>query len=60
MDGLFKRECLRKRRRSELPDNARVIGSRFHYKIKRHQGGEMRNKVKAPKGEIGRTGAAHV
>ena len=46
MAGLFKRECLRKRRRSELPDDARVIGSRFHYKIKRHQGGEMRNKVK--------------
>ena len=44
--GLFERGCLKKVKRSDLPAGTRVIGSRFHYKIKRHSAGEHKNKVK--------------
>ena len=44
--GLFERGCLKKVKRSDLPAGTRVIGSRFHYKIKRHSAGKHKNKVK--------------
>ena len=33
--------CLKKVQRSDLPAGTRVIGSRFHYKIKRHSAGKV-------------------
>ena len=44
--GLFKRGCLKKVKRSDLPVGTRVIASRYHYKIKRHSAGEHKLKVK--------------
>ena len=46
MKGLWERGCLRKVNRSDLPADARVISSRFHYKIKRSHAGEAKLKVK--------------
>jgi hypothetical protein len=46
MTCLFGRGCLKKVKRSELPMGARVISSRFHYKIKGHSAGEHKLKVK--------------
>ena len=36
MTDLFRRGCFIRMKRSDLPPGARVFGSRFHYKIKRH------------------------
>jgi hypothetical protein len=36
MKDLFDRGCLIKTKRSDLPKGARIVGSRFQYKIKRH------------------------
>jgi hypothetical protein len=44
--GLFERGCLKNVKRSNLPAGTRVIGSRFHYKIKRHSAGKHKNRVK--------------
>ena len=46
LEGLTKRGCLKKVSRSSLPSGTRVIGSRFHYKIKRHSAGSQKLKVK--------------
>ena len=46
MDGPFARGCLIKRNRRDLPTDARIIGSRYVYKFKRHHSGRHRNKVK--------------
>ena len=46
MKGLWERGCLRRVRRSDLPADARVISSRFHYKIKRSHAGDDKLKVK--------------
>jgi hypothetical protein len=46
LEGLTKRGCLKKVSRSSLPGGTRVIGSRFHYKIKRHSAGSQKLKVK--------------
>ena len=45
MDGLFARGCLIKRNRRDLPADARIIGSRYVYKFKRHHSGRHRNKA---------------
>ena len=37
MQGLFDRGCLRKMKRADLPKGARIMGSRFLYKIKRYR-----------------------
>ena len=46
MKGLWERGCLRRVHRSDLPADARIISSRFHYKIKRSHAGEEKLKVK--------------
>jgi hypothetical protein len=46
MKGLWERGCLGRVRRSDLPADARVISSRFHYKIKRSHAGDDKLKVK--------------
>jgi hypothetical protein len=45
MKGLFDRGCLIKTKRIDLPKGARIVGSRFQYKIKRHHAGDNRLKV---------------
>ena len=44
--GLWERGCFKRIKRSELPADARIISSRFHYKIKRTHAGEDKLKVK--------------
>ena len=48
LDGLMKWGCLKKVSRSSLPGSTRIIGSRFHYKIKRHLAGSNKLKVNDP------------
>jgi hypothetical protein len=50
--GLFEHGCLKKVKRSDLPAGTRVIGSRFHYKIKRHSAGKHKTKVKRLKVQV--------
>ena len=52
MQGLFDRGCLRKIKRADLPKGARIVGSRFQYKIKRHHAGDNRLKVKRLKARL--------
>jgi hypothetical protein len=52
MKGLFDRGCLIKTKRSDLPKGARIVGSRFQYKIKRHHAGDNRLKVKRLKARL--------
>jgi hypothetical protein len=52
LKGLFDRGCLIKTKRSDLPKGARIVGSRFDYKIKRHHVGDNWLKVKRLKSRL--------